>query len=196
MKNILTTIVSNTLLPINGRGWGWVFLLLTGGLHLHAQNHDVEYNCFITAEMDARLDGNDAGSYGITQLDIIKGSNTFYLGGSLLATQPFDWSFWAYTEHSITSKTDLLFASYYDSSPFAPSKWYAGAGIHQQIGRTTLCMHYVWRQFYDEAPSNTLDATLHLPLSTKINLQPTLRFVKQGHSSRIVGLIRMRIEFE
>lgn len=173
-----------------------VVALMTGGLHLHAQNHDVEYNCFITAEMDARLDGNDAGSYGITQLDIIKGNNTFHLCGSLLAAQPLDRSFWAYTEHSVTPKTDILFASYYYTSPLAPSKWYTGAGIHQQIGRATLCMHYAWRQFYDDAPSNTLDMTLHLPLSTKINLQPTLRLVKQGHSVRTVGLIRMRIEWE
>ena len=40
--------------------------MIISALHLHAQNHDVEYNCFITAEMDARLDGNDASSYGIT----------------------------------------------------------------------------------------------------------------------------------
>ena len=163
---------------------------------LHAQNHDVEYNCFITAEMDARLDGNDAGSYGITQLDIIKGSNTFHLGSSLLASRSLDRSFWAYTEHSIAPKTDFLFASYYDSSPLAPSKWYAGAGIHQQIGHTTLCLHYVWRQFQEESPSNTLDMTIHLPLSTKINLQPTLRLVNQGRAVRTVALIRMQIELE
>jgi len=173
-----------------------VVALMTGGLHLHAQNHDVEYNCFITAEMDARLDGNDAGSYGITQLDIIKGGNAFHLGSSLLAEQPFDRSFWAYTEHSIAPKTDILFASYYDSSPLAPSRWYAGSGIHQQIGRTTLCLHYVWRQFQEESPSNTLDMTLDLPLSTMINLQPSLRFVKQGHVVQTIGLIRLWIEIE
>ena len=173
-----------------------VVALMTGDLHLHAQNHDVEYNCFITAEMDARLDGNDAGSYGITQLDIIKGCNTFHLGISFLASRSLDRSFWAYTEHSIAPKKDFLFASYYDSSPLAPSKWYAGAGIHQQIGHTTLCLHYVWRQFQEESPSNTLDMTMHLPLSTKINLQPTLRLVNQGHAVRTVGLLRMRIELE
>lgn len=170
--------------------------LAMGDHHLMAQALDVEYNCFITAEMDARLDGIDAGSYGITQLDIVKGGNTFHLGSSLLISKPLDRSFWAYTEHEITPKTGILVASYYDSSPFAPSRWYAGAGIHQQIGRSILCLHYVWRQFQEESPSNTLDMTLHMPLSTKVNLQPTLRLVEQGHSARMVGLIRMRIELE
>lgn len=173
-----------------------IAVLMMGGLHLYAQNHDVEYNCFITAEMDARLDGNDAGSYGITQFDIIKGSNTFHIGSSLLASEPLDRSFWAYTEHSIAPTTDLIFASYYDSSPFAPSRWYAAAGVHQQLGRTTLCLHYAWRQFHEESPSHTLDMTLHLPLSTKVNLQPTLRLVAQDCFVRTVGLIRMRIELE
>lgn len=173
-----------------------VIALMTSGLRLHAQNHDVEYNCFITAEMDARLDGNDAGSYGITQLDIIKGSNAFHLGGSLLASAPIDRSLWAYTEHSVTANTDLIFATYYDSSPLAPSRWYAAAGIHRQIGRTTLCLHYTWRQFQEESPSHTLDMTLHLPLSAKVNLQPTLRLAGQGHAVRAVGLLRMRIELE
>lgn len=170
-----------------------VVALMMGDLHLLAQNHDVEYNCFITAEMDARLDGNDAGSYGISQLDIIKGGNALHLGSSLLVSQPFDRSYWAYTEHGITPNTDLLFATYYDSSPLAPSRWYAAAGIHQQMGHITMCLHYAWRQFQKDSPSHTLDMTLHLPLSSKLNLQPTLRLLKQDHAVRTVGLIRMRI---
>lgn len=43
MRNTLSTLVSNTPLPIDGRGWGWVLLLMTGALHLHAQTVDVEY---------------------------------------------------------------------------------------------------------------------------------------------------------
>ncbi len=64
MMNRLFTIVSDTPLPINGSGWGWVFLLfLMGSIPLHAQEFGVEY------QSELQTDFKDCNFVNLLRLD-------------------------------------------------------------------------------------------------------------------------------
>lgn len=141
------------------------------------------------------------GLFGLVQGEYKLNGNEYFIGGCLHYGELDDvkghkvrTSLWAYAEQAVTENLKLIGGYSHAFHACSPCKDFVGFGGKYTLNNVEIGLFSDYAHFIDNNEWAT-ELTCKAQLSEHIYLQPTLHYIKNNEVNRVVGLLRLGVEY-